>query len=78
MDADWRQEVRTQVVERVLAAMTDACGLDKPAPAWWVNFQVIDQGSWGASGGVLSVLSLLDSGVFTEEKAKAIRAALAV
>jgi phenylpyruvate tautomerase PptA (4-oxalocrotonate tautomerase family) len=43
MDADWRQEVRTQVVERVL-----------------------------------SVLSLLDSGVFTEEKAKASQAAMAV
>lgn len=78
MDADWRQEVRTQVVERVLAALADACGLDQPAPAWWVNFRVIDEGSWGSSGGVLSVLSLLDSGVFTEEKAHAIRTALAV
>jgi phenylpyruvate tautomerase PptA (4-oxalocrotonate tautomerase family) len=76
MDADWRQEVRTQVIERVLAAMADACGLDKPSPAWWVNFRVIDEGSWGSSGGVLSVLSLLGSGVFTEEKVKAIRAAL--
>lgn len=78
MDADWRQEVRTQVIERVLATMADACGLDRPAPAWWVNFRVIDEGSWGSSGGVLSVLSLLGSGVFTEEKAKAIRTALAV
>jgi phenylpyruvate tautomerase PptA (4-oxalocrotonate tautomerase family) len=76
MDADWRQEVRTQVIERVLAAMADACGLEKPAPAWWVNFRVIDEGSWGSSGGVLSVLSLLDSGVFTEEKAAAIRDSL--
>jgi phenylpyruvate tautomerase PptA (4-oxalocrotonate tautomerase family) len=76
MDADWRQEVRTQVIERVLAAMADACGLDKPSPAWWVNFRVIDEGSWGSSGGVLSVLSLLGSGVFTEEKVKAIRAAV--
>ncbi|MDX3187816.1 tautomerase enzyme [Streptomyces sp. MN03-5084-2B] len=75
MDADWRQEVRTQVIERVLAAMADACGLTEPSPAWWVNFRVIDEGSWGASGGVLSILSLLDSGAFTEEKAKAIRAA---
>ena len=76
MDADWRQEVRTEVIERVLAAMADACGLEKPAPAWWVNFRVIDEGSWGSSGGVLSILSLLDSGVFTEEKAKAIRVAM--
>ncbi|MDX3457386.1 tautomerase enzyme [Streptomyces sp. ME02-8801-2C] len=76
MDGDWRQEVRTAVIERVLAALADACGLSKPSPAWWVNFRVIDEGSWGSSGGVLSVLSLLDSGVFTEDKVKAIRAAL--
>ncbi|WP_432197115.1 tautomerase family protein [Streptomyces sp. bgisy027] len=76
MDGDWRQEVRTTVIERVLAALADACGLVDPSPTWWVNFRVIGEGSWGAGGGVLSVLSLLDSGVFTDEKAKAIRAAL--
>nr|WSZ98178.1 tautomerase enzyme [Streptomyces sp. NBC_00857] len=76
MDGDWRQEVRTAVIERVLAVLADACGLAKPSPTWWVNFRVIDEGSWGSSGGVLSILSFLDSGVFTEEKAKAIRAAL--
>ncbi|MFJ1975575.1 4-oxalocrotonate tautomerase family protein [Streptomyces sp. NPDC087903] len=76
MDGDWRQEVRTAVIERILAAMTDACGLSKPSPTWWVNFRVIDEGSWGSGGGVLSVLSLLESGVFTAEKAKAVRAAL--
>ncbi|WP_229911587.1 hypothetical protein [Streptomyces aurantiogriseus] len=76
MDGDWRQEVRTQVVERLLAAMADACGLAEPSPAWCVDFRVIDEGSWGSRGGVLSLLSLLDTGVFTEEKAKAIRARL--
>jgi hypothetical protein len=30
MDGDWRQEVRTQVIERLLAAMADACGLPRP------------------------------------------------
>ncbi|MDN0200012.1 hypothetical protein [Streptomyces sp. S.PNR 29] len=65
MDGDWRQEVRTQVVERRLAAMADACGRAEPSPAWWVNFRVIDEGSRGSRGGVLS-----------EEKAKAIRARL--
>ncbi|MFI5501067.1 hypothetical protein ACIA5E_18570 [Nocardia asteroides] len=75
MDGDWRQEVRTEVIERVLAAMAEACGLREPAPSWWVNFRVIDEGSWGSRGGVLSVLTLLESGVFTEEKARAIRAA---
>ncbi|MBT1098036.1 tautomerase enzyme [Streptomyces sp. Tu102] len=76
MEGDWRQEVRTAVIERILAAMADACGVPQPSPTWWVNFRVIDEGSWGSSGGVLSVLSLLGSGVFTEEKVKAIRAAL--
>lgn len=76
MDADWRQDVRAEVVERILAAMADACGLPKPAPTWWVNFRVIDEGSWGSRGGVLSILSLLGTGVFTEEKTKAIRAAI--
>ncbi|MEV0293491.1 hypothetical protein [Nocardia sp. NPDC050710] len=75
MDGDWRQDVRTAVIERVLAAMAEACGLPEPAPAWWVNFRVIDEGSWGSRGGVLSVLSLLESGVFTKEKVKAIRTA---
>ncbi|MFI1422288.1 hypothetical protein ACH4VX_30845 [Streptomyces sp. NPDC020731] len=76
MDGDWRQEVRTVVIERVLAAPADACDMSKPSPTWWVDFRVIDEGSWGSSGGVLSVLSLLDSGVFTDEKVKAIRTAL--
>jgi phenylpyruvate tautomerase PptA (4-oxalocrotonate tautomerase family) len=76
MDGDWRREVRAEVIERVLAAMADACGMPEPSPAWWVTFRVIDEGSWGSRGGVLSVLSLLESGVFTQEKAEAVRAAL--
>ncbi|MFF9121332.1 hypothetical protein ACF09Y_38275 [Streptomyces massasporeus] len=43
---------------------------------WWMTFRVIDEGSWGSRGTVLSVLSLLDTGVFTEEKADAVRTAL--
>ncbi|MGW0494523.1 hypothetical protein ACWD0Z_03565 [Streptomyces sp. NPDC003007] len=73
MDGDWRREVRAEVIERVLAAMADACGLTEPSPSWWVTFRVIDEGSWGSRG---TVLSLLDSGVFIEEKATAVRAAL--
>ncbi|MFG2126885.1 4-oxalocrotonate tautomerase family protein [Streptomyces sp. NPDC048751] len=76
MDAAWQRDVRAEVIERVLAALAVACGLDEPSPAWWVNFRVIDEGSWGSSGGVLSVLPLLESGVFTEERVKAVRAAL--
>ncbi|MEU6251404.1 hypothetical protein [Streptomyces sp. NPDC047043] len=76
MDGDWRREVRAEVIERVLSALAEACGLPEPSPTWWVNFRVIDEGSWGSGGGAVSILSLLDSGVFTEEKAKLIRAAI--
>ncbi|MFM9556015.1 MULTISPECIES: tautomerase family protein [Streptomyces] len=76
MDGDWRREVRAEVVERILAALAEACGVARPSPSWWVTFRVVDEGSWGSGGGVLSVLSLLDSGVFTREKAEAIRTAL--
>ena len=76
MDGDWRRDVRKEVIERVLAALADACGLPEPSPAWWVTFRVIDEGSWGSRGTVLSVLSLLETGVFTEEKADAVRTAL--
>ncbi|MEV5174452.1 tautomerase enzyme [Streptomyces flaveolus] len=76
MDGDLRQDVRAEVIKRVLAAMADACGLAEPPPTWWVTFRLIDEGRWGARGAVLSVLSLLDSGVFTEEKAEAVRTAL--
>ena len=76
MDGDWRREVRAEVIERILAALAEACGLPEPSPTWWVNFRVIDEGSWGSGGTVLSILSLLESGAFTEEKAEAIRAAM--
>ena len=78
MEAAWPSEVRAEVIERVLAALAAACGLEEPPPAWWVTFRVVDEGSWGASGGVLSVLPLLDSGVFTDERAATVRAALGV
>lgn len=76
MDAAWPAEVRADVLKRVLAALADACGMPQPSPAWWVTFQVIDEGSWGSRGGVLSILDLLQSGVFTPERVAAIRQAL--
>jgi len=76
MDADWSRPTRADVIQRILEAMTEACGLAEPSPAWWVNFRVIDDGSWASSGGVLSILDLLDTGVFTAERTEAIRAAL--
>lgn len=73
MDGDWRGEVRKQVVDNVFAALTKALGAAQAAPGWWVNFRVIDEGSWGSRGGVLSILSLLESGVFSEDKVRRIR-----
>lgn len=74
MDAAWPQAVREQVIRNILAAMAEACGMSEPAPAWWVMFRVIDEGSWGSRGGVLSILDLLASGVFTPERVTAIKA----
>ncbi|MFF8937968.1 hypothetical protein ACF08O_25185 [Streptomyces paradoxus] len=65
-----------QVFEVVTDAVAAACGLGRPAPGWWVNLRVIDEGRWGSSGGVLPILPLLQSGVFTQERVKAVRAAL--
>ena len=76
MDAAWPAAVRKQVTENVLAAMAKGCGLAEPSPAWWTTFRTIGEGSWGSSGSVLSILDLLDSGVFTVERMAAIRKAL--
>lgn len=76
MDGAWPKDIRRQVVENTLAAMAEGCGVDAPSPAWWVTFRVIDEGSWGSRGGVMSIFDLLASGVFTEAKINAIRQAL--
>ena len=76
MDAAWPAEVRKQVTENVLAAMTKACGLAKPSAAWWTTFRTIDEGSWGSRGTVVSILDLLAGGAFTDERIAAIREAL--
>jgi phenylpyruvate tautomerase PptA (4-oxalocrotonate tautomerase family) len=76
MDGAWPQEDRASVIARVYDALTGALGFAEASPAWWVTFRVIDEGSWGARGRVLSVLDLLQSGVFTDTRAEAIRLAL--
>lgn len=73
MDAAWNRDVRAVVIERVLAAMTEACGLDTPSSAWWVTFRVIDNDSCGARGGVLAIEDILEDKVFTNERVAAIR-----
>jgi phenylpyruvate tautomerase PptA (4-oxalocrotonate tautomerase family) len=76
MDAAWDRTTRAEVIQRLLAALTEACGTDQPSPTGWVNFRTIDDGSWASSGAVLSILDHLDTGVFTAEPAAAIREAL--
>ena len=77
MDAAWPRQVRERVIRGVLARLAEACEMPKPSPTWWVTFQIIDEGSWGSRGGVLSILQLLDSGAFTAERIKAIREVIA-
>lgn len=80
MECSWTRSDRAAVIANVFAALTAACGLEKPSPAWWVNFRVIEEGSWGSRGGVLSFLDILDQGgpLFPPERAAAIRTTLAV
>jgi hypothetical protein len=77
MDAAWPATVRRRVIENVLRCLADACGLPASPPTWWVQFQVIAEGSWGSRGTALSILDLLETGVFSAERAQEIRAALA-
>ena len=77
MDAAWPAKLRERVISGVLARLAEACEMPKPSANWWVTFQVIDEGSWGSRGGVVSILQLLDSGAFTAERIRAIRDAIA-
>ena len=76
MNAAWPAAVRAEVIRNVLARLAEACDMPAPAPTWWVNFEIIEEGSWGSRGGVLSILQLLETGVFTPERANAIRAVI--
>src|SRR4029453_9460429 len=80
MDCCWTREDRATVIRNIHAALADACGMKAPSPAWWINFRIIEEGSWGCGGGVLSFLDLLEHGAayFSPERATAIRTALAV
>jgi hypothetical protein len=78
MDGDWPTSVRKQVIELVYLALVSVFDIAAPSPTWWINFRVIEEGSWGSRGGVLSILDLLELGVFTEEKKLAIRSAIAM
>ena len=77
MAGSWPQTDRDAVLKNMLAVLADALELDAPSPFWWVNFRVIDEGSWGAGTGVVSMLDLLTPESFTDERIAAIRSALA-
>lgn len=80
MDCCWTREDRAAVIRNIQTALADALGMKAPSPAWWVNFRIIEEGSWGSRGGVLSFFDLLEHGAshFAPERAAAIRTALAV
>lgn len=73
MDGDWPAPVRGDVIRNILSALAAALEMPIPSPTWWVMFRVVEEGSWGSRGDVLSIIDLLDTGVFTPEKAAAIR-----
>jgi phenylpyruvate tautomerase PptA (4-oxalocrotonate tautomerase family) len=73
----WPDADRAAVIANMFAALCKALKVDAPSPAWWINFRVIEEGSWGSRGGVLSILSLLDTGAFAPERAADIRASIA-
>lgn len=74
MDGHWPQSVRTAVINNLYAALRAATGAEQASPGWWVNFRVIDEGSWGSRGGVLSIHDILDPRAFTSSKIDAIKA----
>jgi len=73
MDGYWPPSDRKQVIENLYSALCRALALTKAPPSWCINFRVIDEGSWGSRGRVLSVLDLLATGAFTPERAEQIR-----
>jgi phenylpyruvate tautomerase PptA (4-oxalocrotonate tautomerase family) len=80
MDCCWTRDDRKAVIRNVFAALTEALGMKTPSPGWWINFRIIEEGSWGSRGGVLSFHDLLDQGgaAFLPARAAAIRTALSV
>jgi phenylpyruvate tautomerase PptA (4-oxalocrotonate tautomerase family) len=76
MDGHWPPEDRAAVIEGTFAALAEALGVEAVPPTWWITFRTIDEGSWGSSGTALSLLPLLDTGLFTVERADQIRATL--
>lgn len=76
MDGHWPETDRARVIRNIYGALAAALDRNRPPPGWWVTFKVIDEGSWGSRGDVLSILDLLGTGVFAEARADLIREAI--
>jgi phenylpyruvate tautomerase PptA (4-oxalocrotonate tautomerase family) len=73
MDAAWTRQDRELVIDGLFAALARGLGVEHPSPTWWIQFRVIEEGSWGSRGGALSILDLLDTGAFSPQRAESIR-----
>jgi phenylpyruvate tautomerase PptA (4-oxalocrotonate tautomerase family) len=76
MDGSWSASDRGRVIANVGPALSAALEIDAPLPTWWVLFRTVDEGSWGSGGSVVSVLDLVDTGLFTPARAEQIREAI--
>jgi hypothetical protein len=73
MDAAWTRQDRVMVIDGLFAALAHGLGVEHPSPTWWIQFRIIEEGSWGSRGGALSILDLLETEAFTPQRAEAIR-----
>ncbi len=72
MDGVWTAQRRRALIERFSAAVASTIGTGDDRAALgtcWVLFDTIDDGSWGALGGPISLLDLLEPGGFSAEQA---------
>lgn len=76
MDGHWPPDGRATVIERTFTALAAALEVETVPPTWWVTFRTIDEGSWGSGGNALSLVPLLDTGLFTAKRADQVRHAL--
>jgi hypothetical protein len=73
MDAAWTRADRKAVIDALFGALAQGLGMEQPSPAWWIQFRVIEEGSWGSRGGPLSILDLLETGAFSPTRVDEIR-----
>lgn len=79
MEGVWTAQRRRALIARISAAIASTLGIgeDRAALATcWVLFDTIDDGSWGAMGGPISLLDLLEPGGFAAEQAADARSEL--